>query len=353
MNRLGCFMYLLVCIGGSACTTLKSSTRDYDRFPAISMQTETKLLETSLPTPQIMIIYRDSLLLVMNNLNSNPHHIRVFDIALKKKTGDIFPASQKKGGTLSFMSFGISGDLVWVFDVAKNGFIVANLDSLLAGQADLTYYSEYRIKPQIFYYDAYLLNRSEALLSGNYDTDEKLVSIHLTDSTRNKQLLSYRQDTTIGSSRVNKMSYESFILVKPDQQKMVLACRYADQFELLSLTGDAYKKVRGPVGFAPELAPFEDNTGTIVATPDNRTQFGFLKGHVTDNYFYLLFSGEGVKSDQRFYSNKIFVYDWNGKPVRQINLKNDIVDFAVSSDDKILYTLNPRTRAISFSVVKW
>jgi hypothetical protein len=289
----------------------------------------------------------------MNNLNRNPHHVRVFDIGRKKAVNNILPASQRRGGTLAFMSFGISDSLVWVFDVGKNGFIVANIDTVLKRNAGVEYYSEYRITPQVFYYDAMLLNRNEALLSGNYDTDEKLVYINFLDSKRYKQLLSYQQDTNIGSSRLQKMSYESFMLLKPDKKKLVLAGRYSDQLELLDLDNGKYKKIKGPVGFLPRLAPFENNAGVTVATPGRETRFGFLKGHVTARYCYLLFSGYSIQSFHRFYGNKILVYDWEGNPVKEINLKNDIIDFSVSSDDKILYTLNHQTKVISSSILKW
>lgn len=344
-----------VLAGMNACSTTNSNgknLRDFEKFPVVSTLAETKLVDTDLPTPELMTVYSDSLLLVTNNLNRNPHHVRVFNVHQKKMVDNILPVSRKKGGILSFMSFGISDSLVWVFDVAKNGFIVASMDTLIKGYGGVESYSEYRIKPQVFYYDAVLLNRNEALLSGNYDTDEKLVYINFLDSTKNKHLLSYKNDSVIGSSLINKMSYESFMKLRPDKKKLLLACRYADQFELLDLENGTHKKVRGPIGFLPQLAPYKENSGVTVATPDQETLYGFLKGHVTEKFFYLLFSGNGVKSAHRFYGNKIFVYDWEGNPVKQINLKNDIVDFSVTSDDKVLYTLNPQTKTISFSELK-
>jgi len=354
IRNLICLFYILA--GMYACSTVNSKAkniRDFEKFPSVSTQVETRLTNTELPTPELMAIYKDSLLLVTNNLNRNPHHVRVFDIGQKKIINNILPVSRKKGGALSFMSFDVSDSLVWVFDVAKNGFIIANMDTVLKSNGGVEYYSEYRLKPQIFYYDALPLNRNEALLSGNYDTDEKLVYINFLDSTLNKQLLSYQKDTVIGSSLINKMSYESFMKLKPDKKKLLLACRYADQFELLDLTTGKHKKVRGPIGFSPELAPYKNNSGVTVATPGQETQYGFLKGHVTEKFFYLLFSGYQVKSPHRFYGNRIFVYDWEGNPIKEINLKNDIVDFSVTSDNKTLYTLNPQTKAISFSELKW
>lgn len=357
MSKVRNFLILVyISTGIYACSTIRSNVKnvsDVDTFPAASPQTEIKLIDVDLPTPQLMTVYKDSLLLVMNNLNRNPHHVRVFDIGRKKAVNNILPASQRRGGTLAFMSFGISDSLVWVFDVGKNGFIVANIDTVLKSNAGVEYYSEYRITPQVFYYDAVLLNRNEALLSGNYDTDEKLVYINFLDGTRNKQLLSYQQDSNIGSSRVNKMSYESFMLLKPDKKKLLLAGRYSDQLELLDLDNGKYKKIKGPVGFLPRLVPFENNAGVTDATPGRETRYGFLKGHVTEKYFYLLFSGYPFQSFHRFYGNKIFVYDWEGNPVKEINLKDDIVDFSVSSDNKILYTLNPQTNIISSSALAW
>lgn len=357
MRSFRYFFYLLFLSAGLyACSATRSTTktnRDFDKFPATATLTETRLLNLSLSSPEQMILYKDSLLLVMNNLNGDPHHVRVVDIARKKEVNNLFPVSGKKGGTLAFMSFNISDSLVWVFDVAKNGFIVANLDTVLKSKGGLEYYAEYRLTPQVFYYDAVLLNRGEALLNGHYDTDEKLLYINLRDTTHKKQLLSYQQDSAIGTSRVKKMSYESFMLLKPDKKKLVLAGRYADQFELLDLSSGAYKKIRGPIGISPHLAPFRDNTGTTVGTPDESTLYGFLKGCVTQKHIYLLFSGYPTKTAHHFYGNKLFVFDWEGNPVKEIRLKKDIITFSVSSDDKTLYTLNPWTKAISVAELKW
>lgn len=356
MYKISRLLYLLsISAGVYACSPAGRNVKgikDSEKFPSVSVQSETRLVSTELPTPQLMTLYRDSLLLVVNNLNSNPCHVRVFDIKQKKAVNDLFPASSKKGGTLAFMSFGITDSLVWVFDVAKNGFIAAGLNTVLERNARVEYYSEYRITPQVFYYDALLLNRQEALLSGNYDTDEKLVYINFANISAPKVLLSYAKDSAIGSSRFNKMSYESFMLLKPDKQKVLLAGRYSDQFELLSLADGKYKRGHGPTGFAPQLASFRDNSGERGARPDEGTRYGFLKGHVTDRFFYLLFSGRYFRSAHQFFGNKILVYDWEGNPIKQINLKNDIIDFAVSSDDKTLYMLNGQTKSISFSEIE-
>lgn len=341
--------FLFTCC--TASTSVKG-TRGFQTFPAVYTQEETRLLDVGLSTPELMAIYKDSLLLVTNNLNRNPYHVSVFDSKQRKVVNHIMPVSRKKGGTLSFMTFRVSDSLVWVFDVAKNGFIVASIDTVLKGDREVECYSEYPVKPQVFYYDAMLVNRNEAFLSGNYETDEKLVYVNFSDSARNKVLLSYQQDTAIGASRVNKMSYESFMMLKPDKEKLLLACRYADQFELLDLKNGMVKKVKGPVGLTPQLVPYRNNSGVTVATIGQETIYGFLKGHVTGNYFYLLFSGYNVRSPHRFYGNKIFVYDWEGNRVKEINVKHDIVDFTVSSDDKLLYTLNPLTKTISLSEIK-
>lgn len=173
------------------------------------------------------------------------------------------------------MSFGIPDSVVCVFDVAKNGFVVADLRTVLDGSKGAELYSEYRIKPQVFYYDAVLLNRDEVLLSGNYDTDEKLIYIHFQDSTRNKTLLSYNNDTITGNSRISKMAYESFMMLRPDKKKVVLASRHADQLAFFDLESGISKRISGPEGFSPQLVPFEENTGNTVATtgPDSSMVF--------------------------------------------------------------------------------
>lgn len=326
--------------------------RDFEKFPAAVIQSESEFINTDLATPIKLIMYKDSLLLVVNNLNRNPYHARVFDIGTKKAVANIWPVSGKPGGVLGFMSAGISNQLVWVKDITKNKFIVANIDSvLLNADAGPQFYSELYKQPY-FYYDAILLNSNEALLSGNYDTDERLCYKNFSDSSKNKILLSYLKDDNIGASRVKKMAYQSFMLLKPDRKRVILACMYADEFGIFDMATGNYKIIKGPEGFSPDLRPYKNKSGVVLGTHGDNTRYGYLSGYATNDAIYLLFSGHQWRSSHQFYGKKIYVYNWEGKPLKELTLKNDVIDLVVSSDNKTLYTLNPRTGWINVSTLK-
>jgi hypothetical protein len=86
--------------------------------------------------------------------------------------------------------------------------------------------------------------------------------------------------------------------------------------------------------------------GKEVAARDNNTRFAFLRGKVTNRYIYLLYSGYNSESEHLHYGQQLFVYDWQGKPVEKIALQDDVLDFAVTADDKVLYTYHPRSKYI-------
>jgi hypothetical protein len=192
------------------------------------------------------------------------------------------------------------------------------------------------------------------LASGDYDSplDYKIAMVNLNTGKTSGHMIPYSSDPSKPFSREDKMAYESFLYIKPLKDKAVIACRYADQIEIIDIKSQQAKIIRGPEGFEPKLAVMIGNGGKKISTRDSETRFAFLTGKVTNQFIYLLFSGYTDQTEHRDYGSTIYVYDWNGKPIKSFLFKNDIKDFAVTTNDSLIYTFNPKTKFVSVANIK-
>jgi hypothetical protein len=79
---------------------------------------------------------------------------------------------------------------------------------------------------------------------------------------------------------------------------------------------------------------------------NNNTRFAAVSVKATDNHIYVLFSGNREEETLPYYGKNIYVFDWDGAPVKKIALKDYINDFVVTSDDSRIYTFNPQTKLL-------
>jgi hypothetical protein len=79
--------------------------------------------------------------------------------------------------------------------------------------------------------------------------------------------------------------------------------------------------------------------GTDRATRTESTQFAFTGGVVNDNYIYLLYSGNKEDNIYSGYGKQIYVYDWEGNPIKKIVLPHYISCFDIVNDN-ILYAFD-------------
>lgn len=85
---------------------------------------------------------------------------------------------------------------------------------------------------------------------------------------------------------------------------------------------------------------FTENNGKI--TYDDKNLDGFLNIKMTENYIYCNYSGktysEAISQNSNSKPNEIFVFDYNGNPVRKIVPNYPMFYFDVSKDDKYIYS---------------
>ena len=80
----------------------------------------------------------------------------------------------------------------------------------------------------------------------------------------------------------------------------------------------------------------------------------YLDATSTDDYIYLLYSGKTTQDVglTAFYGNRIFVLNWEGKKVAELQCEQDLAALCLSPDGKTMYVIayNPEPELMYFRV---
>jgi hypothetical protein len=280
-----------------------------------------------------VLYLNDSTLILRNDSNTSKFHFTSFNLNKKNSISDFLETGRQEHQSMAFLSYGILKDKVWVYDIIKNELITTQIDSSERETAE--FYFDNSIPT--FYYNIQPLTTDNYLGSGDYDSDYKISIIDFKTNDLIKQIDPY----PIGISRGFKMAYESFLYINPSKTKVVMAGRFTDRVQITDLKTETSLVLKGPDNFEPDVDFTMQLDGNEISYRNKNTKYAFVGGKTTEKYIYLLYSGNNHESDFLNYGKSIFVYSWDGKPIKKIELPNYILDFAVTSDDSTIYTYNP------------
>ena len=89
--------------------------------------------------------------------------------------------------------------------------------------------------------------------------------------------------------------------------------------------------------FPPEFVKADYKYSKTIQAENNKT--GFLDLSCSNDYVYALYAGKVLGDDifTAYYGDHVFVYDWNGNPVRHYKLEKELFMFGVDEEKGILY----------------
>jgi len=140
------------------------------------------------------------------------------------------------------------------------------------------------------------------------------------------------------SLQLYKSIYQSFIFTKPTGDKLVLPYRYIDAIEIFNIETGSSFAIHGPEGYDVKYEPLPNGMSRT-----DETKFAFVNGTVTNEYIYLAYSGRTRKSPNSYDGSYVYIYDWDGNPIRKLVLNRYIQGLAVSKDNGTLYAFDVNT----------
>ncbi|MGV8096466.1 MAG: BF3164 family lipoprotein [Mangrovibacterium sp.] len=239
------------------------------------------------------------------------------------------------GEAMGPRAIGVNGNSLWLQDITlKKVFTIDKRKAI--NTITPVHFNEYPLENHY-----YMIDFKDSLHFfgvGSINSDYKIQEIDLISGKVITEYGKIEETPRDMPLQLFKSVYQSFIFTKPTGDKIVLPYRYIDAIEIFDTETRSSIAIHGP----------EEYDIKYVALPNgmsrtDETRFAFVNGTVTNEYIYLAYSGRTRKSSNSHDGNYIYVYDWDGNPIRKLILNRYIQGLAVSKDDNILYTFDVNT----------
>ena len=239
------------------------------------------------------------------------------------------------GEALSPSTIGVNRTRLWLQDITLNTVFTTDIRSI-TNTNTLVSFKEY---PHENHY--YMIDFKDSLHYfgvGSISSHFKIQEIDLTSGKVTKEFGKIEKLPENISLKLFKSIYQSLIFSKPTGDKLVLPYRYLDAIEIFNTETGSGITILGPERYDVKYIPLPHGMSRT-----DETRFAFVNGAVTNEYIYLAYSGRTKKDSNSYDGNFIYVYDWNGNPVKKLILNRSIQGMAVSKDNKTLYAFDVNT----------
>ncbi|TAJ08604.1 hypothetical protein DMA11_21305 [Marinilabiliaceae bacterium JC017] len=337
--RLHVYLMVFVIFSAISCNNNKiklvKNLKQFDHFSQQSSVKFSKIKDFTYGEIREMIA-ADSFL-VVSIFNRNGGNM-LYNLDLK--TGDFSEGYLQRGKgpeeVLSVFSMGHLANNFWTFDYVKQRLTTIK-------------YNKNIMQPDSFSITMHKIN-GERLVNVSFLGEGQIVG-QIQNNKFKSAIVDYKSD--LNYKYVNKWfelptNKEAYVQVanhqlrvKPSGDKIAYLYLLTDVLEIYDIKKQSSFACQGPECFdiayksKPSKGDFAPKYEIL-----NEARSSFLSSCATDKYIYAVYSGELLlksKNAKRGYGNCIFVYDWNGNPVRKLDLDRYIRSIAVSNDDSILY----------------
>lgn len=279
----------------------------------------------------------DSTLIIFNSTKNIKSYLYNYSLKTGKLSDGYLHKGRGPGEALGAASFGIIDDNLWIYDVTLKKILFIDKNKAIESKIETP--TEYSIKDN--YYQMLILDNNRFLANGNVNSKYKIQEMNFSEELLNeygefKKIPDYMPLDAL------KDAYHSFLYLSPSKEKLVVPYLYTDVIEIYNLK-IPFKSiaVQGPIGIDIDFKVGKRKNYNYMEK-NMGIRKTFLAGSVTENYIYLAFSGLSyAERDNINYCKFIYVYDWDGNPIKRINLDRHIKGLAVSKDDKTIYTYDP------------
>lgn len=141
------------------------------------------------------------------------------------------------------------------------------------------------------------------------------------------------------SETLKKRFWENRIYYNPHNNKIVLFYTYSDLIDIYDANMQLEHRIQGPDCFVPVLGNRTIDGHDFAYIKPQETKFSYLFGVLTDSEIWALYYGVSPKKGEEM-QRTIFVFDYQGNPLRHYELDIPVSFFCVNSKEKCIYGLS-------------
>jgi hypothetical protein len=273
----------------------------------------------------------DSTLIIFNVQPGANNFLNNYSLNSGVLSDGYFGKGRGPGEVIGPRAIGIRNNTVWLQDITLRK--VFTIDKRKVTNAS---FNEYPFENHY-----YMIDFKDSLHFfgvGNINSKYKIQEIDLISGRVINEYGKIEQTSGDIPLQLFKSVYQSFIFARPNGDKIVLPYRYIDAIEIFDTKTGSSIAIHGPEEYDVKYEALPNGMSRT-----DKTRFAFVNGTVTNEYIYLAYSGRTRKSSNSYDGNYVYVYDWDGNPIRKLTLDRYIQGLAVTKDNKILYSFDVNT----------
>lgn len=290
-------------------------------------------------SPPTSLHVLDSTIIIFSSFNKTDSYFYNYSLHNNQLSNGYVKRGRGPNEALGGFFSGTYGNTLWLFDITLKKIITLNKNKALINPQTVNF-NEYSINDN--YYMISFIDSLKYVSVGNIKSSTKASEIDLIQS---KKIHDYGEFYNIPESLpldAVKDAYTPFVFSKPNGEKIVLAYRHTDVIEIYNLLDNKKTAIKGIEQFDVDFVVRNRKNHHFMGRTEN-TRMAFINGCVTDKYIYMIYSGRYTKDENSDYGNSIYVYDWDGNPVKKLNLDRDIFTIGVSNNDESLFSYDLNT----------
>lgn len=335
--------YLFILCFFIACKSEKKSlvaetSNEFSEFPTEENIVFKNVFEFKKGIPYNLHL-KDSNLIIFNAAGSTDFFFYNYNLNSEKLSDGYLRGGRGPSEAIGGLSNGLKNNMLWMQDITLKKMLTLDLEKLEKEKTPT--FNEYPLNDTFYSMD--FKDSANFMGVGYMESKYKIQKVAVKQGSIVNEFGEFTdkpEDTKLG---VWKSANECFIRTSPNGEKSVLFYRYKDEIEIYNnVNGNKLSSGKGPDDIKLKFESISD--GDIdVATRTEGTKFAYLGGTVTKDFIYLLYAGHVHDSEFRDTGKYVFVFDWEGNPVKKLVLDRYILTFTVSDDDKSLFAFDPNS----------
>jgi hypothetical protein len=312
---------------------LHDDITSFSKFPSENNISFKELYEYNKGNPKHIYLV-DSTLIIFNRSRNIDSFFYNYSLKNNQLSKGYLKVGRGPNEAIGAFCAGVINNNLWAFDLTLQKMFTTNKEIAIANNNPS--FNTFKLEKEI--YEIAVLDSSRFLINGMSDSKFKIQEIDNTGKILNQ----YGEFTHIPQKmplNVLKEASHSRFLLRPSGGKFAVSYSHTDILEIYDVRKQ-YKSIaiQGPSNFNIDFKVNKKGKYNYFEYT-NETKKAFLAGSATDRYIYLIYSGAnfGAKNDWNC-GKYIYVYDWNGNPIKKLNLDRRISGLAVSKDDKTMYS---------------
>jgi len=287
----------------------------------------------------VRIFFSDSVFLVVDN-SYGDYFVLIYDRELNQIAEQV-PKGIGPNESIICWNLQITAGDIWAFDPQTNKMKAYRKGDFLT-KSHLVPHNTVTFKEQHIAM-ALLSNTNFVGYGGTIDH-----VLNLYDTNGKKIINKYASypKLSAGKNKTNMekiLLFENRIFYSEKHKKIVVLYIYTDLIDIYDEDLNLLSRIHGPDRFFPAL--------TSDGSPTRETRRAYNIGHLTSDEIWVLYDGEYYPAQPPdIYPNKMFIFDFSGKPLRFYNLEYPLHSFCIDEENRVIYGL---AELEDYSIVKY